>query len=42
MVAEVDKPKNKLNDIAFYLLMSILGFTVLFTIGFLFYSIFFG
>lgn len=42
MVAATENPKNKLNDIAFYFLMSILGFTVLFTVGFLFYSILFG
>lgn len=40
MAAEVDKPKNKMNDIAFYFLMSILSFTVLFTLGFLVYAIF--
>jgi len=36
-------PHNKkLNDIAFYTLMSILGFTILITLGFLLYSVFFG
>ncbi len=42
MATETEKPKNKLNDIAFYFLMSILGFTVLFTVGFLIYSVLFG
>ncbi len=37
------KPQNtKMNNIAFYFLMSILGLTVLASVGFLFYSIFFG
>jgi hypothetical protein len=36
-------PHNKkMNDIAFYFLMSILGFTVLSTLGFLVYAVFFG
>ncbi len=31
-----------LNNFAFYLLMGILGFTVLTAVGYLFYSVFFG
>ena len=34
--------KKSLNNIAFYFLMSILGFSVLVAVGYLFYSIFFG
>lgn len=34
--------KKTLNNIAFYLLMAILSFTVLTAVGYLFYSILFG
>jgi len=33
---------KKINNVAFYLLMSILGFSIIMTVGFLFYSIIFG
>jgi hypothetical protein len=33
---------NKLNDIAFYLLMGILSFTVLVTLAYLVYELFWG
>ncbi len=38
----VKQEKNKINDFAFYLLMSILGSSVLVVIGFLVYEIIFG
>jgi hypothetical protein len=34
--------KSKINDIAFFLLMGILSFTVLVTIGYLVYELFWG
>lgn len=33
---------KKLNDIAFYSLMSILGFSIVVTVGYLLYSVLFG
>jgi len=39
---EVVKSPHKLNDFAFYTLMSILGFSIVFTVGFLLYSAIFG
>ncbi len=34
------KKRTWIDDFAFYLLMAILGFTIVVTIGFLFYSLF--
>jgi|GEM_PF-1375663 len=34
--------KNKINDIAFFFLMGILGFSIVFTVGYLLYSVLFG
>jgi len=39
---EVAKSQHKLNDFAFYALMSILGVSIVFTVGFLLYSAIFG
>ena len=39
---ETATQNQKLNNIAFYLLMSILTFSVLTAVGYLFYSILFG
>ena len=39
---EAVKDKNKLNDIAFYALMIILGSSVLYILGFLFYEMIIG
>ena len=39
---EAAKDKNKLNDIAFYALMIILGVSVLYILGFLVYEMIFG
>ena len=42
-MAEVKKEAgSKLNDIAFYTLMTILGSSVLYILGFLFYDMIFG
>jgi len=38
---ETAENKNKLNDFSFYLLMGILAFTVLVTLGYLVYSLLF-
>lgn len=34
--------KNKLNNVAFFFLMGILGFSIVFTVGYLLYSAIFG
>jgi hypothetical protein len=39
---EAPANKNNLNNIAFYFLMGILGFSVVFTVGYLLYSAIFG
>ncbi|MCX6169398.1 MAG: hypothetical protein NTX65_08660 [Ignavibacteriales bacterium] len=38
---EIVDQKKTLNNVAFYLLMSILGFSVLVAVGYLFYAILF-
>lgn len=39
---ETVNKKNKLNDVAFYFLMSILGFSILGAVVYLLYSVLFG
>jgi hypothetical protein len=38
----MSEENKKANNVAFYLLMSILGFSIVMTVGFLLYSVIFG